>query len=113
ALPEPPDHLAVFLAAEQTIETIEAAGVPGARSASLFAAGFGEGGDAAGIDRAARLKDALRRSGIAAVGPNCMGLSVVRSKFATIPDEHLNVVGGGSVALITQSGMLMQPLSRA
>jgi acyl-CoA synthetase (NDP forming) len=112
ALPEPPDHLAVFLPAEQTIETIEAAGGLGARSASLFAAGFGEGGDPAGRDRAARLRNALNRCRIAAVGPNCMGLSVGRSKFATIPDEHLNIVQHGSVALVAQSGMLMQTLSR-
>jgi acetyltransferase len=112
ALPESPDHLAVFLPAEQTIETIEAASVLGSRSASLFAAGFGEGGDAVGKDRAARLRNALSRSSIAAVGPNCMGLCVGRSKFATIPDEHLNIVQHGSIALVAQSGMLMQTLSR-
>jgi acetate---CoA ligase (ADP-forming) len=112
ALPEPADHLAVFLPAEQTIETIEAAGVLGARSASLFAAGFGEGGDPAGRDRATRLRNALTRSGIAAVGPNCMGLAVGRSKFATIPDEHLDIVQRGSAALVAQSGMLMQTLRR-
>jgi acyl-CoA synthetase (NDP forming) len=112
ALPEPPDHLAVFLPAEQTIETIEAAGDLGARSASLFAAGFGEGGDGAGRHRAGRLRNALSRSSIAAVGPNCMGLAVGRSKFATIPDEHLDIVQRGSVALVAQSGMLMQTLRR-
>lgn len=112
ALPEAPDHLAVFLPADQTIETIEAATPLGARSASLFAAGFGEGGDSAGATRAGRLKSALDLSGIAAVGPNCMGLSVGRSKFATIPDEHLDVAPRGSVAIVTQSGMLIQTLNR-
>src|SRR4051812_32852595 len=86
-LPEAPDHLAVFLPAEQTIETIEEATPLGARSASLFAAGFGEGGDRAGETRAGRLKKVLGRSRIAAVGPNCMGLSAGKSRFATIPDE--------------------------
>lgn len=112
ALPEPPDHLAIFLPADQTIETIEAATPLGARSASLFASGFGEGGDDAGATRAGRLKSALNLSGIAAVGPNCMGISVGRSKFATIPDEHLDVAARGSVAIVTQSGMLIQTLSR-
>ena len=112
AMPEAPDHLAIFLPAEQTIETIEAAGSLGARSASLYAAGFGEGGDAAGKLRADRLRQVLLRSGIAALGPNCMGLSVGRARFATIPDEHLSIVDGGSVAVVTQSGMLMQTLSR-
>lgn len=112
ALPEAPDHLAVFLPADETIATIESATSLGARSASLFASGFGEGGDGAGESRASRLKSALNLSGIAAVGPNCMGLSVGRSKFATIPDEHLDVVARGSVAIVTQSGMLIQTLSR-
>jgi acetyltransferase len=111
-LPEAPDHLAVFLPADETITTIEAATSVGARSASLFAAGFGEGGDDVGESRALRLKTALKRSGIAAVGPNCMGLSVGRSRFATIPDEQLEVAARGSVAIVTQSGMLIQTLSR-
>jgi acetyltransferase len=111
-LPEAPDHLAVFVPAEETIATIEAATPLGARSASLFAAGFGEGGDRAGEVRAARLKTALTRSGIAAVGPNCMGLSVGKASFATIPDEHLDITAGGPVAVVTQSGMLIQTLNR-
>ena len=111
-LPEAPDHLAIFLPADDTIAAIDSAGEYGARSASLFAAGFGEGGDAEGKARALRLKAALTKSNIAGVGPNCMGLSVGRSRFATIPDEQLDLDEGGSVALITQSGMLMQTLSR-
>jgi acyl-CoA synthetase (NDP forming) len=111
-LPEAPDHLAVFVPAEDTIATIEAAGPLGARSASLFAAGFGEGGEHAGQMRAARLERALARSGIAAVGPNCMGLAVAGSRFATIPDEQLEIEPHGAVAIVTQSGMLMQTLSR-
>lgn len=111
-LPEAPDHLAVFLPADETIKTIEAAAPLGARSASLFASGFGEGGDEAGGSRATRLRSALSLSGIAAVGPNCMGLSVGRSRFATIPDEQLDIAERGSVAIVTQSGMLIQTLSR-
>ncbi|MGE5538213.1 MAG: acetate--CoA ligase family protein [Gemmatimonas sp.] len=111
-LPEAPDHLAVFVPADDTIRTIEAAAPLGARSASLFAAGFGEGGDPEGAERAARLKAAIERSGIAAVGPNCMGLAVGRSRFATLPDEQLDVDARGPVAIVTQSGMLIQTLSR-
>ena len=42
-LPEPPDHLALFVPKEQTLEALEEAGKLGARSATIFAAGFGEG----------------------------------------------------------------------
>ena len=84
-LPEAPDHLALFVPHEQTLAVLEAGGKLGARSASIYAAGFGEGGDATGRDRARRLRQCLRTSGIAAVGPNCMGLAVGRSKFCTFP----------------------------
>lgn len=109
-LPEAPDHLALFLPADQTLDILDDA--RGARSASLYAAGFGEGGDANGLERAARLRDILSRTRIAAVGPNCMGLAVGRSRLSTIPDEQLSALKPGPVAVLTQSGMLAQTLSR-
>src|SRR5208283_6006459 len=48
----------------------------------------------------------------AAVGPNCMGLAVGRSKFCTFPDEQIEPLTPGSVAALTQSGMLAQTFSR-
>jgi acyl-CoA synthetase (NDP forming) len=109
-LPETPDHLALFVPADQTLDILDDA--RGARSASLYAAGFGEGGDAHGLERAARLRDILSRTRIAAVGPNCMGLAVGRSHLSTIPDEQLSALKPGPVAVLTQSGMLAQTLSR-
>ena len=111
-LPEPPDHLALFVPNEQSIEAIASGARLGARSATIFAAGFGEGGDAEGLARATRLRDILLASGIAAVGPNCMGLASGRSRFSTLPDEQLHELKTGPVALMTQSGMLAQTLSR-
>lgn len=111
-LPEPPDHLALFVPADQTLEILESGAAAGVRSASLYAAGFGEGDDAAGRARAARLSALLERTRIAAVGPNCMGLAVARSRFATVPDEHLTPLREGPVAALTQSGMLVQTVSR-
>ncbi|HEY8578851.1 MAG TPA: acetate--CoA ligase family protein [Beijerinckiaceae bacterium] len=109
-LPEPPDHLAVFLPADQTLDLLDAA--QGARSASLYAAGFGEGGEPEGLARAARLRASLARSRIAAVGPNCMGLAVGRARLCTIPDEQIAPLEPGPVAVLTQSGMLAQTMSR-
>ena len=111
-LPEPPDHLALFVPNEQSIEAIASGARLGARRATIFAAGFGEGGDAEGLARATRLRDILLASGIAAVGPNCMGLASGRSRFSTLPDEQLHELKTGPVALMTQSGMLAQTLSR-
>ena len=80
-LPESPDHLALLVPQRTTLAVLETGGRLGARSASLYAAGFGEGGDATGRERARRLRQCLTTFGIAAVGPNCMGLAVGRSKF--------------------------------
>ncbi|MDP2355019.1 MAG: acetate--CoA ligase family protein [Beijerinckiaceae bacterium] len=109
-IPETPDHLAIFVPADQTLDTLSNAG--GARSASLYAAGFGEGDDPTGLARAVRLRDLLEQTRIAAVGPNCMGLAVGGSRFCTVPDEQLSLLAPGPVAAITQSGMLVQTLSR-
>ena len=109
-IPEAPDHLAIFVPADQTIDVLENAS--GARSASLYAAGFGEGDDAIGYERARRLRAILERTRIAAVGPNCMGLAVGSSRFCTVPDEQLSPLAPGPVAALTQSGMLVQTLSR-
>ena len=111
-LPEPPDHLALFVPKEQTLEALEEAGKLGARSATIFAAGFGEGGDADGLARAERLRSVLDRYSIAATGPNCMGLAVGRSRFCTFPDEQLQPLTAGPVAALTQSGMLGQTFAR-
>jgi acyl-CoA synthetase (NDP forming) len=111
-LPEPPDHLAMFVPSEQSLETLIEGGKLGARSATIFAAGFGEGGDAEGLARAKRLSAILDQYGIAAVGPNCMGLAVGSSRFSTMPDEQLHELTTGPVAVLTQSGMLAQTLSR-
>ncbi len=112
ALPEPPDHLALFVPSEASIAMLEAGGKLGARSASLYAAGFGEGDDAEGLARAARLRTVLERANIAATGPNCMGLASAIGKFCTFPDEQIEVLSPGPVAALTQSGALAQTIAR-
>jgi acyl-CoA synthetase (NDP forming) len=84
-LPEPPDHLAIFTPAETSIGVLREGAAAGARSATFYAAGFGEGSDPHGLALAARLRTALRKTGLTIVGPNCMGLACGRSGFSTIP----------------------------
>lgn len=111
-LPEAPDHLALFVPADAMLKILDEGGRIGARSASLFAAGFGEGGDEKGLSRARQLRQILAAHSIAAIGPNCMGLAVGASKFATMPDEQLAPLKPGPVAALTQSGMLVQTVGR-
>ena len=111
-LPEAPDHLALFTPAGASLTLLEEGAALGARSATLFAAGFGEGGDDKGRARAEALKALLERTGVAAIGPNCMGLAAGHSKFSTVPDEHHAPLRPGPVAVITQSGALVQTVAR-
>ena len=118
ALPEPPDHVALFVPADTTLSVLEEAATVGARSATLYAAGFGEGGETEGRARAVQLSALLARTGIAAAGPNCMGLACGASGFVTLADETLQPLARGAavtgaVAVITQSGMLATSFNRA
>ena len=113
ALPEAPDHLAIFTPAETTIKILEDGGAAGARSATVYAAGFGEGGDPDGRKRGAQLRAAIARTGIAVVGPTCMGVACGAANFATVPDESLQQPMPGPVAIAVQSGAMATVINRA
>ena len=48
ALPQPPDHMVVLVPAAGVIDTLARGAAAGARSATVFSAGFGEGFDTRG-----------------------------------------------------------------
>jgi acetyltransferase len=113
ALPEPPDHLAIFTPAETTIQILGDGGAAGARSATVYAAGFGEGADPQGVRLGVRLREAIGRTGIAVVGPNCMGVACGASRFASVPDESLQELTPSPVAVVVQSGAMCTSINRA
>jgi acyl-CoA synthetase (NDP forming) len=113
ALPDVPDHLAIFTAADVSLEVLRAGAAVGACSATLYAAGFGEGGDQEGARRAARLRKVLDEIGISIVGPNCMGVACGKSGFASIPDETLQPLAPSPIAVVAQSGALCAAINRA
>src|ERR1700730_8914584 len=73
SLPEPPDHLVVLVPASNVPEVLRSGAAAGARSATVFASGFGEAynTDAAPLGR--ELKAVIAETGLAVSGPNCMG----------------------------------------
>jgi acetyltransferase len=113
ALPEAPDHLAIFTPAETTVQILRDGGAAGAASATLYAASFGEGGDADGLRRAVSLREVLGSTGITAIGPGCMGVACGAARFATIPDETLQELAPSPVAIAVQSGALCASINRA
>jgi len=112
-LPEPPDHLAIFTPADTALDLLRRGAAAGARSATIYAAGFGEGGsrDRAGLAR--ELRAFLNDSGLTAVGPNCMGVGSGKSGFTTIPDETLQEFAPSPIAVVSQSGAMSTSINRA
>ncbi|MEA2938286.1 MAG: hypothetical protein QOC56_1790 [Alphaproteobacteria bacterium] len=112
ALPEAPDHLVIFTPAETALQVLRDGAAAGARSATFYAAGFGEGGDAQGLRLAAQLRDILAATGVTIVGPNCMGVACGHNGFVTIPDETLQALAPSPVAVAAQSGAICASINR-
>ncbi len=112
ALPEAPDHIVSFVPAEAVFGVLEAGAEAGARSALVFAGGFGEGGKTEGRAMAARLRAVIEKTGLAVCGPNCMGNIAAPSRTVTLPDDGLDKIEAGPTAVIAQSGGLCVALNR-
>jgi acetyltransferase len=113
ALPETPDHLVLFTPAETSLRVLRDGAAAGAQSATLYAAGFGEGSDPEGLALAAKLRAVLAKTGLTIVGPNCMGVACGKSHFCSIPDETLQELAESPVAIAAQSGAICASLNRA
>src|SRR3954464_5815738 len=86
SLPEPPDHLVVLVPAAGVIETLRAGGAAGARSATVFSAGFGESFDTEAAALGRELAAVIEQSGLGVSGPNCMGNVCAKSKLVTLTE---------------------------
>jgi acetyltransferase len=113
ALPERPDHLVILTPATQVVDALRTGAAAGARSATIFSAGFGEGYGASGILLSKDLAAAIKETGLSVNGPNCMGNICARSSFVTLVEDRRLNVGGGPIALVGQSGGVMVFLNQA
>jgi acetyltransferase len=104
SLPEPPDHLAVMVPAEGVVGALRQGAASGARSATVFAAGFGEDGDPEGVARRRELQAVIEETGLAVSGPNVLGNLVGKSRLVTLTDPRPQTVSRGPLALVGQSG---------
>ena len=103
ALPEKPDHLVVLVPARFVPDALRDAAKAGARSATVLSSGFDEIG-AAGKANGRALRKAIRETGLAVSGPNCMGNIVSHLPMLTNPEDRLQRVVPGPVAICGQSG---------
>jgi acyl-CoA synthetase (NDP forming) len=112
-LPEPPDHVVVVIPAAFVPDALIEASRAGARSATVLTAGFAESSDPAAHALSLRLKSVIAQTGLAVSGPNCFGNLHARASLMTMPDDRMQRLANGPVAIIGQSGGLAMAIKRS
>jgi acetate---CoA ligase (ADP-forming) len=103
ALPEVPEELLVLIPTRAVLGALEEAAKLGTKAATIYTAGFGEGDDAKGKERAQAMKDLCEKTGFVICGPNCMGSYSLDNGLWTFPTVT-PLLKKGPVGLIFQSG---------
>src|ERR1700716_4295573 len=107
SLPDKPDHVLVLVPARFAVQVIRDAAAAGARSATIVTSGFSELQDDESQKLAGELQQAIRETGMAVTGPNCLGnLSAGENLFTNI-DDRIVTMEAGPVAIAGQSGAIV------
>jgi acyl-CoA synthetase (NDP forming) len=113
SLPEKPDHVLVLVPARFAVQVIRDAAAAGARSATIVTSGFSELQDEDSQRLAIELQQAVRETGMAVTGPNCLGnLSAGENMFTNI-DDRIVTMEPGAVAIAGQSGAIVMAIRQA
>ena len=112
SLPEPPDHAIVIVPAPAVVPVLEAGVAAGLRSATVYSSGIGEGTLEGSSERGHALRQLIQRSGLAVIGPNCMGATAYRERYFGYATADVCDVPVGSVGLVSQSGGTVRYLAR-
>jgi acetate---CoA ligase (ADP-forming) len=113
SLPDKPDHVLVLVPARFAVQVIRDAAAAGARSATIVTSGFSELQDDDSQRLAGELQQAIRETGLAVTGPNCLGnLSAGENLFTNI-DDRVVTMEAGPVAIAGQSGAIVMAIRQA
>jgi acyl-CoA synthetase (NDP forming) len=113
SLPDKPDHVLVLVPARFAVQVIRDAAAAGARSATIVTSGFSELQDEDSQRLAVELQQAIRETGLAVTGPNCLGnLSAGENLFTNI-DDRIVTMEAGPVAIAGQSGAIVMAIRQA
>jgi acetyltransferase len=107
-IPEPVEHALVIVPAAAVADVLLDAEAAGVKSATVYAAGMGDGSDPESKWRGTWLKNFLATSSLRIAGPNCMGAHSYRERLFAYPNRELGRFPAGSVAAIFQSGGTLQ-----
>ena len=113
SLPEKPDHVLVLVPARFAVQVIRDAAAAGARSATIVTSGFSELQDEESQKLAAELQRAVRETGLAVTGPNCLGNFSAGEKLFTNIDDRIVTMDQGPVAIAGQSGAIVMAIRQA
>jgi acetate---CoA ligase (ADP-forming) len=113
SLPEKPDHVLVLVPARFAVQVIRDAAAAGARSATIVTSGFSELQDEESQRLAVELQQAIRETGLAVTGPNCLGNLSAGEKLFTNIDDRIVTMEAGSVAIAGQSGAIVMAIRQA
>ena len=108
AIPEPVDLALTIIPTVAIVDTLTEAAAAGLKCALIYAAQFGEGGDAAGQKRAQALLALSEKHGLRISGPNCMGSIALREKLLLYPAKRVRGLQPGPVGVVFQSGGTFQ-----
>jgi acetate---CoA ligase (ADP-forming) len=113
SLPDKPDHVLVLVPARFAVQVIRDAAAAGARSATIVTSGFSELQDAESQRLATELQQAIRETGLAVTGPNCLGNLSAGEKLFTNIDDRIVTMEAGPVAIAGQSGAIVMAIRQA
>jgi acyl-CoA synthetase (NDP forming) len=113
SLPDKPDHVLVLVPARFAVQVIRDAAAAGARSATIVTSGFSELQDEDSQKLAAELQQAIRETGMAVTGPNCLGNLSAGEKLFTNIDDRVVTMEAGPVAIAGQSGAIVMAIRQA
>jgi acyl-CoA synthetase (NDP forming) len=113
SLPDKPDHVLVLVPARFAVQVVREAAAAGARSATIVTSGFSELQDEDSQKLAAELQRAIRETGMAVTGPNCLGNLSAGEKLFTNIDDRIVTMEAGPVAIVGQSGAIVMAIRQA
>ncbi len=113
SLPDKPDHVLVLVPARFAVQVIRDAAAAGARSATIVTSGFSELQDDESQRLAVELQRAVRETGLAVTGPNCLGNLSAGEKLFTNIDDRIVTMEAGPVAIAGQSGAIVMAIRQA
>jgi acetyltransferase len=108
AIPEPVDLALTIIPSPAIPDTLAEAAANGLKCALIYAAQFGEGGDAEGQRRADAVRALSEKFGLRVSGPNCMGSVALRENLLLYPSTRVRGLRPGSVGVVFQSGGTFQ-----